>query len=69
MLARSDGTSLAFIFITTLEPFRAILAFSLFGMVERSGDIAAHTELAIRRDFAETTISAVHFFEFDIISA
>ena len=70
MLARRDGTSLDASLIMTFDPFIEITALSpLFGRVETSAASASQTELAIRLDWAEITISAAKFVEVNVVCA
>jgi hypothetical protein len=70
MLARRDDTSLDSNLIMTFDPFKEITALSpLLGRVERSVVSASQTELAIRFDWAEITISAAKFVEVNVVCA
>jgi hypothetical protein len=70
MLARRDDTSLDSNLIMTFDPFKEITALSpIFGRVERSVVSASQTELAIRLERAEITISAAKFVEVNVVCA
>ncbi|HEV8388182.1 MAG TPA: hypothetical protein VGQ03_11235 [Nitrososphaera sp.] len=70
MPARRDGTSLEANLIMTFDPFIEMPTLSpLFGRVETSAASASQTELAIRLDWAEITISAAKFVEVNVVCA